>query len=190
MTDTPRPASLPVDTHALGGPAALLAPASDVTWPKGWVHRPVQASDLADLHELESRAFPFPWTLGNLRDALSCGYRMELLQDGQGQLKGHMVVMPGVDELHLLDVAVAPECQGQGLGRAWMQRLRECAIHAAAAQVWLEVRRSNAPALKLYERTGFVHQGVRKGYYPAAGGREDALVMSWTLAAPTAQEPT
>ena len=190
MTDTPRSSSLPADGPAPGGPGALLAPPSEVAWPTGWVHRPVQASDLASLHELESRAFPFPWTLGNLRDALNCGYRMELLQDGQGQLKGHMVVMPGVDELHLLDVAVAPECQGQGLGRAWMQRLRECAIHAAAAQVWLEVRRSNAPALKLYERTGFAHQGVRKGYYPAAGGREDALVMSWAIDNPPQEQAT
>lgn len=168
----------------------LDAPPSAVPWPAGWVHRAVREADLPALHALETRAFPFPWTLGNLSDALRSGYRMELLQDAQGGLQGHMVVMDGVDELHLLDVAVAPEQQGRGLGRGWMRRLAECARHAAAQQVWLEVRRSNLPALRLYERTGFVHQGVRKGYYPAPGGREDALVMSWTVGPQAGQEPT
>ena len=101
-------------------------------------------------------------------------------EDEAGQILGYAYASPHrTREAYAssVDVAiyVADHAQGQGLGRAWMQRLRECAIHAAAAQVWLEVRRSNAPALKLYERTGFAHQGVRKGYY--AEVNEDALVM-------------
>jgi [ribosomal protein S18]-alanine N-acetyltransferase len=90
--------------------------------------------------------------------------------------------MPGVDELHLLNLTVAPAHQGQGHARALLAHLAEAARARKAVQIWLEVRESNERARRLYERWGFESIGQRKGYYPAPHGqREHAVVMRWLL---------
>jgi ribosomal-protein-alanine N-acetyltransferase len=90
--------------------------------------------------------------------------------------------MTGVDELHLLNVTVAPPWQGQGHGRGLLEAVAGHGSRLGLATLWLEVRASNRRARALYRRFGFAEVGLRRHYYPAAGEREDAVVMSLVLA--------
>lgn len=143
---------------------------------------PMTVARLDDVVALEQEAYAFPWSRGNFVDSLAAGYRAELLLDAAGGVVGYCVAMPGVDEMHLLNVTVRPALQGRGHGRALLDSLVAASRARGARQVWLEVRESNVRARQLYERYGFVRAGVRRGYYPAPlGRREDAIVMSLAL---------
>ena len=130
---------------------------------------------------VEQRAYAHPWTRGNFQDALAHGYQVQLLLGGD-QLLGYFVAMPGVDEVHLLNITVAPEFQRQGWAQVLLDALQLWARSRNAQWLWLEVRKSNLRAQSVYEACGFRRVGERKRYYPAEGGaREDALVMSLPL---------
>lgn len=143
---------------------------------------PITISRLDAVLAIEQAAYPFPWTRGNFIDSLAAGYFTELWLDPVGQIVGYCVAMAGVDEMHLLNLTVAPALQGRGHGRAMLDVLvAECRRRQAQA-LWLEVRAGNTRARVLYERYGFVEVGVRRGYYPAPQGqREDAIVMSLSI---------
>jgi ribosomal-protein-alanine N-acetyltransferase len=137
----------------------------------------MELHDLATVTEIEARAYPFPWTRGNFIDSLAAGYIAEVLVDGPALL-GYFVAMPAVDDLHLLNVTVAPEHQGRGHGQGLLHAVQAHARRLALPRVLLEVRRSNGRAQALYARLGFAEIGQRRNYYPAAQGREDAIVMA------------
>jgi ribosomal-protein-alanine N-acetyltransferase len=100
-------------------------------------------------------------------------------------LLGYLVAMVGVEEVHLLNITVAPAHQRHGWARFMLDALRLWSRGQRARALWLEVRQSNAPARRLYEHCGFAQVGVRKGYYPLGGlQREDAVVMSLRLDPP------
>jgi ribosomal-protein-alanine N-acetyltransferase len=140
----------------------------------------MSVSDLGRVLAVEVQAYSFPWSRGNFSDSLSAGYTAELLERPQdGALLGYYLAMAGVDELHLLNLTVAPAHQGQGLAHRLMDRLETRARELGMASLWLEVRAGNARARALYRRRGYAEVGLRRGYYPAAGSRrEDAVVMS------------
>lgn len=139
-------------------------------------------ADLPAVLAVEQQAYSHPWTQRNLQDAMGAGNLSQLLWAGEA-LAGYFVAMPGVDEVHLLNITVAPAWQGRGLARLMLGALGLWALQLNKPWVWLEVRRSNARAIAVYERHGFKQVGVRKGYYPAArAGREDAIVMTLALA--------
>ncbi|MDT7837421.1 ribosomal protein S18-alanine N-acetyltransferase [Aquabacterium sp. OR-4] len=141
------------------------------------VHRAMQVTDLDPVMAVEAGAYSHPWTRGNFIDSLAAGYDTELRLAPPGQLIGYMVAMRGVGETHLLNITVAPAWQRRGHARALLARLlAQCRARADEA-LWLEVRQSNAPARALYAACGFAEVGLRRGYYPAERGREDALVM-------------
>ncbi len=145
--------------------------------------RPLNVTHLEAVLEIERAAYPFPWTRGNFVDSLAAGYlARRLLGVHDGSLRGYFVAMGGVDEMHLLNLTVAPAWQRQGHARLMLDVLvAECRLRRAQ-QLWLEVRPSNERARAVYERYGFRTAGLRKGYYPAAlGRREDALVMSLAI---------
>lgn len=128
---------------------------------------------------VEQNTYAFPWTRGNFIDSLSAGYDAEVLMDAQQQLIGYFVAMAGVEEMHLLNITVAREFQGQGHARTLFNALLARCHAMAACKLWLEVRQSNTHAQALYKHLGFVEEGLRKAYYPAAmGKREDAVVMA------------
>ena len=137
--------------------------------------------DLDAVSAVEASAYPFPWTRGNFTDSLAAGYLAEVLVDGEARVLGYFVAMAGVDELHLLNITVAPAWQGQGLGQGLMQAVQRHARAQGMASLWLEVRQSNQRARALYRRLGFAEVGLRRGYYPAEVGREEAVVMSLSL---------
>lgn len=132
---------------------------------------------------IEESAYAFPWTRGNFVDSLAANHICRMLCDERGTVLGYFVAMPGVDEVHLLNITVAPGEQGHGHGRSLLRALVKLCEDSAASELWLEVRQSNHRALRIYERFGFVGKGLRKRYYPAAGDRrEDAVVMSLGIA--------
>lgn len=139
-------------------------------------------SDLDAVVAVEARAYGWPWSRGNFIDALAAGYVAEVLEDRDAGLMGYFVAMTGVDELHLLNVTVAPEWQGHGHGSALLDAVARYGRDRGLATLWLEVRHGNHRARALYARRGFAEVGVRRGYYPAAGQREDAVVMRLVLA--------
>ncbi|HET7794917.1 MAG TPA: ribosomal protein S18-alanine N-acetyltransferase [Rhizobacter sp.] len=147
---------------------------------------PMTTQQLDAVLEIELQAYPFPWTRGNFIDSLAAGYPAQVLYGAQGELLGYFIAMEGVDELHLLNITVAPAAQGQGHARFLLDELCALGRSKRAHQIWLEVRESNVRARAIYEHCGFVHIGLRRGYYPAArsthaSGREDAVVMSLAL---------
>lgn len=143
--------------------------------------RAMTVRDLDLVVAVEQRSYSHPWSRGNFTDSLAAGYLAEIWLQGD-ELLGYFVAMPGVDELHLLNITVAPEHQGQGHGCTMMAALQAHARHIGAATLWLEVRQSNHRARALYGRLGYAEVGLRRGYYPAASRREDAVVMSLALA--------
>jgi len=138
-------------------------------------------ADIDQVMAVELQAYPFPWSRAHFTDSLAAGYLAQMRQAGP-ELIGYYVAMPGVDELHLLNLTVAPAHQGHGHARALLAHLAQAAQSLKAAQIWLEVRESNTRARMLYERWGFEAVGLRKAYYPAAHGqREHAVVMRWAV---------
>ncbi len=143
--------------------------------------------DLDAVVAVEARSYSHPWSRGNFTDSLAAGYLAEVLEDAAGGLVGYLIAMTGVDEMHLLNITVAPDRQGQGHGQTLLAALQQHARQRGLATLWLEVRESNQRARALYRRLGFVEVGLRRGYYPAAVRREDAVVMS--LASSAARSP-
>ena len=145
--------------------------------------RAMTASDVDAVQAVEASAYAYPWSRSNFIDSLAAGYLAEVLER-EGGLAGYFIAMAGVDELHLLNVTVAPAQQRQGLGHELLDVVQDHGRRLGLATLLLEVRRSNERAHAFYLRRGFTEVGERRGYYPALQGREDALVMSLKLLAP------
>jgi len=142
---------------------------------------PLTEDRLDAIVAIEAAAYEHPWTRGNFVDSLHSGYQAQML-GANGVVIGYFVAMMGVDEVHLLNITVAPAWQGQGWGRVLLDALALWARGQGAQWLWLEVRASNARAQRIYEHHGYRRVGERKGYYPAGfGRREDAIVMSLKL---------
>uniref|UniRef100_UPI0034E37D8E ribosomal protein S18-alanine N-acetyltransferase n=1 Tax=Escherichia coli TaxID=562 RepID=UPI0034E37D8E len=113
-------------------------------------------------------------------DCLRAGYP-GLAMERDGQLIGYGVLSIAADEAHVLNICIDPLAQSRGLGRQLLRALVQLAADRGAQRVFLEVRPSNTPALALYHSEGFNEIGRRPRYYPAAQGREDAVVMAIEL---------
>lgn len=143
---------------------------------------PMTEADLDEVAAVEQEAYEFPWSRGNFEDSLRNGYFGICMRHVTGALVGYCVLMPVVDEMHLLNLCVAPQVQGTGAGLALLREAVRTTRSKALSGLLLEVRPSNVRALRLYERFGFTTVGRRKNYYPARRhGREDALVMRYTF---------
>lgn len=145
--------------------------------------RPMQEADVDAVYAIELRAYPFPWTAGIFRDCLRADYPSWVLVE-DGRIIGYFLMSLAADEAHVLNVCVAPECQGRGLGRRLLRAIMQLARGRGAHRVFLEVRPTNKTAIALYDSEGFNEIGRRPRYYPAANGREDAIVMAIELLPP------
>lgn len=167
--------------------SAALQPFADGNWPdvpvmpvlpNGWSIGRMSALDLAAVSEIEHRAYSHPWTRGNFENSLKAGHLGLTLRDPTHTLVGYAVLMPVVDEMHLLNITIDPRRQRQGLGRMLLAVTLATSHDHRLHTMLLEVRPSNVGAIALYEEAGFAEIGRRRGYYPAgAQGREDALVL-------------
>jgi len=147
---------------------------------------PMRTSHLDAVLAIEHAAYLTPWTRGNFVDSLASGYLSQCLFDEQARLLGYCLALQGADEVHLLNLTVAPAHQGQGHARHMLDALVANARRCGIARIWLEVREGNLRARNLYRRYGMVEVGRRKAYYPETPGsvaarREDAVLMSLHL---------
>jgi ribosomal-protein-alanine N-acetyltransferase len=152
--------------------SAVLAPRIELL--------PMGHGDVDEMLAIENCVCPFPWSRGNFVDSIASGYSAWGCRVA-GELVGFFVLMVAMDEAHLLNISVAAQRQTMGFGARLLCQAMRAARRAGAASLLLEVRPSNAKALAMYRRFGFQQIGVRRDYYPAECGREDALVMRHAL---------
>ncbi|EXI82250.1 MAG: ribosomal-protein-alanine N-acetyltransferase [Candidatus Accumulibacter appositus] len=141
---------------------------------------PLGHGDVDEMLAVEQRVYPFPWTRGNFVDSIAAGYSVWGCRVA-GELIGYFVVMVAVDEAHLLNLSVDGKRQGMGFGARLLRHAMRSARQAGAMVLLLEVRPSNDRAMALYQHFGFQQIGLRRDYYAAAAGREDALVLQYLL---------
>ncbi|MEA2080888.1 MAG: ribosomal protein S18-alanine N-acetyltransferase [Pseudomonadota bacterium] len=142
--------------------------------------RPLSMADLDAVMDIESHAYDFPWTQGIFRDCLRVGYCCWCYEN-DGLILGYGVMSVAAGESHILNITVRPDSQRQGIGSTLMKHFLQLARRHDAGTVMLEVRSSNKSAISLYEKLGFNEIGVRRNYYPADEGQEDALLLALSL---------
>jgi [ribosomal protein S18]-alanine N-acetyltransferase len=144
-------------------------------------------ADLDEVMAMEQASHAHPWTRGNFLDSISAGhwaYCMRAVDEEPKRIWAYCILLPAVDDLHLLNITVNPIMRQQGIALRLMQAIESIGSNMRIPRILLEVRPSNRPAIRLYEKVGFAHLSTRKAYYPlesASGLREDALVMVKTL---------
>lgn len=143
--------------------------------------RTMTTLDLNNVIAVEKKAYPHPWTLGIFRDCLRVGYNAFVMTIDKNVI-GYGIVMLSPGEAHILNICIDPDYQGKGLGRYLLHHLVKKSNQTDVDMVLLEVRRSNESAQQLYMSEGFHELGVRKAYYPADNGREDAIILAKYLA--------
>jgi ribosomal-protein-alanine N-acetyltransferase len=136
--------------------------------------------DLDEVLPIETAIYTHPWTKGNFSDSLRAGYDCRTWRV-ERELVGYFILMVVAGEAHLLNLSIAARHQRSGHGRALLREAVELARRRGARSLFLEVRPSNLGAQALYTRFGFRRIAVRRGYYPAHSGREDALVFTLAL---------
>ncbi len=145
--------------------------------------RAMLPTDVRTVMAIELAEYPFPWTARIFSDCLRVGYCCRIAEI-DGQLAGYGIMSSGAGEAHILNVCVAGAFRRRGLGRTLMLHLLDEAEILGVETVFLEVRESNPVAMRLYESLGFNRVGTRRDYYPAQGGREDAIIMALPLSFP------
>lgn len=144
--------------------------------------REMRESDLEQVIRIEHEIFLFPWSIGNFSDSIRAGHHCRVLvQQGTDLVMGYGILMIGAGEAHVLTLGVGFAWQNQGAGGEMLHYLIELSRKHQAEFVLLDVRESNTGAANLYRRSGFRQIAVRKGYYPAMCGSEDALIMRLDL---------
>jgi len=143
--------------------------------------RTMNYSDLKQVVAVEKKSYPHPWTLGIFRDCLRVGHHAWVMTLDK-KVIAYAIIMLSPGEAHILNICVAPDYQTKGLGRYLLRYLINRTDQTDIDMVLLEVRRSNAKAQLLYQSEGFHELGVRKAYYPADNGREDAIILAKYLA--------
>lgn len=141
-----------------------------------YVIRPMRRGDAEAVFAIEQVSYPFPWTKSIFFDCLRIGYCCRVAES-QGNVAGYAILSGAAGEAHLLNLCVAPDHRRSGLGQLLLDGVLVDASLLQAGRLFLEVRPSNKPAVRLYRQNDFHVIGRRPGYYPSGNGREDALVM-------------
>ncbi len=137
-------------------------------------------ADLISVCEIEKSVCEFPWNENIFKSCLGDGYYASVMVDHKG-IVAYGVISCIADEAQILNLCVKPEMQQQGFGCSMLMYLLMYARRVKVNTAFLEVRRSNKRAMGLYRRVGFSKIGLRKNYYPAHEGREDAIIMALDL---------
>jgi ribosomal-protein-alanine N-acetyltransferase len=144
------------------------------------VIRPMTEPDVPEVVAIERASYQFPWSEGIFRDCLRVGYVCRVVAL-RGETVGYGVMSVGAGEAHILNLCVHAEVRCRGIGRRLLAYLVERAAASGMGEAYLEVRPSNTGAIRLYQSLGFEQVGIRRGYYQAVGGREDAAVLKLPL---------
>jgi [ribosomal protein S18]-alanine N-acetyltransferase len=142
--------------------------------------RPMGGLDVADVVAIERASYQFPWSEGIFRDCLRVGYVCRVVTVSRA-VTAYGVMSFGAGEAHILNLCVSESWRCHGVGRRLLGVLIERASAGGMSEVFLEVRPSNTAAIRLYQAVGFEQVGMRRGYYQAVGGREDAVVLRRVL---------
>ena len=137
--------------------------------------RRLELSDLDAIEAIERASYPTPWSRSMFAGELAKPTSLSLGAVEDGKLVGYLVISRYVDAWHVMNVAVDPSHRRRGVATALLERLFEVTRDEARRGYTLEVRVSNAGAIRLYERLGFQARGTRRGYY--TDNREDAVIM-------------
>ena len=132
--------------------------------------------DVPVIVAIERDAYQFPWSEGIFRECLRVGYVCRVVDVG-GDMAGYGIMSVGAGEAHILNLCIRGDYRGRGLARKLLEFLLERARASGMREAFLEVRPSNTAAAHLYHSMGFEQVGMRRGYYQAVGGREDAAVL-------------
>lgn len=159
----------------------MAAVRSEVALPEIAI-RPMHEQEVPAVVALEREAYLFPWTEGIFRDCLRVGYLCRVI-DLEGTVVGFGIMSCGAGEAHVLNICVRPDLRCRGIGRRMLDYLLDRGYDAGMLEAFLEVRPSNVAAIRLYQSAGFEQVGIRRGYYQAVGGREDAVVLKLDLTA-------
>ncbi|MEM7304606.1 MAG: ribosomal protein S18-alanine N-acetyltransferase [Pseudomonadota bacterium] len=143
-------------------------------------YRSMKVDDLDAVMGIESNAYTYPWSRAIFRDCINANYHCCVMEI-DNIIVGYAVFIVAVGECHILNICINPELQGKGLGRKLLSAVLEFAKDSQAKCIFLEVRPSNRHAISLYNSEGFNEVGVRKKYYPAKHGREDAVILAKEL---------
>ena len=146
----------------------------------GFQLRSMLGDDVPAVVAIEDATQPTPWTEQVFRDCFTSHYDCRVIER-DGMIAGFAVLSSVLDEVHLLNIAVAPAMQRRGLAWAALRELIADYRQRNMGYVYLEVRASNHGARQLYERLGFQVTGERKNYYRKADGRESAILIALTL---------
>ena len=138
--------------------------------------RSARESDVPEILRIERLSYAFPWTEGIFRDCLRVNYTCRVAEIGVA-VAGYGIMSIAAGEAHLLNLCVGEDYRCRGIGRRLLAHLLQVAADVGAREAFLEARPSNTSAIRLYQSLGFVQIGVRRGYYQAADGREDAIVL-------------
>ena len=142
--------------------------------------RPMKEQDLVAIQEIEQCSYSFPWSETIFEDCLRVGYCCWVMEF-EGCINAYGVMSVAVGECHILNLCVRPEYQNNGWGQTMLQHMLDIAVSHGANIAFLEVRPSNTHAYNLYINAGFNEVGMRRDYYPAEFGREDAKILARSL---------
>lgn len=140
--------------------------------------KPLEKQHLQAVWHIEQAAHSHPWAQSMINDLQSRGACHYGVFDND-ELLGYFYAQNIVGEVTLLNIAIAPQKQGKGIGRILMDNFLSICEQADADTAWLEVRESNIKAFQLYESLGFNEVDRRINYYPSKNGKEDAIIMSY-----------
>jgi len=144
------------------------------------VIREMRQTDVPRIAAIEREAYEYPWSPGIFRDCLLAGYT-SLATEYRGDVIAYAIMSIAAGEAHLLNLCVAANRRRAGHGRSLLDAVIDRAMQAGAERMHLEVRPSNEAALALYADYGFERIGVRRHYYRASSGSEDAVLLARLL---------
>ena len=135
--------------------------------------------DLQYIAEIEKECFSSPWSLKALQDFYELEYSRILVADCDGEIAGYVTFSVILDELQVANVAVSCRFRRRHIGLLLIENLKKTGTECNCAAAYLEARQSNVPAVKLYEKCGFVVAGERKNFYSSP--TENAVLMNYTF---------
>ena len=140
-------------------------------------YRRLKLRDLNSIEEIERSSYPTPWSRSMFAGELAkpSSICLGAVDTDQNELVGYLIISRYVDAWHVMNIAVDPDFRRHGIATALLEKLFELTDDGSHRGYTLEVRVSNAGAIKLYERLGFHARGIRRGYY--TDNREDAVIM-------------
>ena len=140
---------------------------------------PLEAELVDSVWGIERSVQSHPWSRALFEDCIGSRQSCLVIKHGD-DIAGYLIVCAAAGNAELLNIAISPAFQRRGIARSALEHLIT-KLTGIADTLYLEVRESNTRAIALYDHIGFVEVGLRTGYYPANGGREDAVIMAYTL---------